>query len=70
MSLGPLGQLNDIQGTPQAIASAKTNPKPSALEVNKNIEDFKYSSTIFLVGSCIIKLLYKFSFFILSTIAS
>ena len=43
ISAGPCGQSKLMTGKPQFIASIMTNPNPSYLEGNKNMELFKNS---------------------------
>ena len=50
ISRGPFGQSKLTTGTPKLIASITTNPKGSALLLNTNMDDFLYSTSIFVVG--------------------
>ena len=50
ISRGPDGQSNDTQGTPQAIASINTIPKPSERDDITIIEAFKYFFCISATG--------------------
>ena len=50
ISFGPHGQSKAIGGTPQAMASVITSPKPSYLELSTNIELSQYLLTMSCVA--------------------